>query len=336
MIGFKSKKVAKIFLFLLIVIFIPSNTYAESKQDTNTSSQEDKRHTQTISIHKEDFNFVVDGTTYQSSYQQQPFIYEGRTYVSLRFAGYILEKWIDWNPTQKAVTVSAPTDVQLAQLKAFKQQLIADILVAPKSKTNKTSQVNAYLNYGDILIDGKHTRIPDDVTTLLVEGTIFVPLRFLGEILQYKVDFDSQSRRIAINSGPSKSNTDTDVENGTHPADEGNGQELSSPGGQNSVTRESIVAKVESELNDLRDAYIAKGISLYEAYIGTSDQTEKAKLYAKGQRLFNELEVIVNEKLSQLDNELKANKFNVGTDSSDFKAEFETQKAIILSQLSNK
>lgn len=324
----KNKWVVKLGLLLLVFSFLPNYTYAESKQATSNIAQVNNTNAKKISISKEDLVFVVDGSKYQSAAQQQPFIYENRTYVSLRFAGYILEKWIDWSQSQKAVTVSTPTDLQLTQLRAFKQQLAVDASAMSETKVNKKSNVNAYLNYGDIVINGKHTQIPNDVTTLLVDGTIFVPLRFLGEILEYKVDFDSKTRSIVINN---KSNTETDSNKSSNTTTTNNGNVLP-PGGQGTATRESIVGKVESELNSLRDSYIAKGIALYDAYLSTADQDEKAKLYAKGQDLFNEVEAIVNAKLTNLDSDLKANNFEVGSDSSNFRAQFEKQKSALLSQ----
>lgn len=328
----KVKWLAKyVFLLLVFVMLTPNNTYADNQKNNDSSTQTTRTGMQNILVNKENFVFDINGSKYQSGSQQQPFIYGDRTYVSLRFAGNILEKWIDWNPAQKAVTVSVPNELQLKQLKANKQQLVAS---SSTSLNSRSSSVNAYMNYAAIIVNGKQTLIPNDVTTLLVDGTIFVPLRFLGEVLDYNVNFDSKKRSIVM-----KSETLSDeAKSEAGSTESGNPNEdgvTPLVGGQSPVSKEGIVAKAESELDDIRDKFIAQGYSLYDAYLATSDPQEKEQLYARGLALLSDVEKTVNEKLSQLDRELRANNFDLGTTSSDLKSVFEADKSFLLSQLSN-
>ena len=320
-----------VFLLLIFIVLTPNHSFAENQKDKDNSTQTDRTGTQSISINKENFVFDINDAKYQSSEQQQSFIYGDRTYVSLRFAGTILEQWIDWNPTKKVVTVAKPNELQLKQLKANKQQMIASSIT---SLPSRSSSVNAYMNFATIIVNGKQTLIPDDVTTLLVEGTIFVPIRFLGEILDFNVNFDSKTRSIVMKSKtlPDKTKPETESDESGNSSEDG----VTPPiGGQPTVSKESIVAKVESELDDIRDKFIAQGYSLYDAYLASADPQEREQLYNKGLALLSDVETKVNEKLTQLDKELSTNNFDLGTTSNELKAVFEADKSFLLSQLSN-
>ncbi len=99
---------------------------------------------------------------------QAPFIDSGRTLVPLRFVAEALDAYVDWLPSTRTVVIETDSGTI--------------IKVAIGSKT-------AY-------VDNQPRTL--DVPAMIKGGRTFVPLRFVGEAMGAKVDWDSATRKIKV------------------------------------------------------------------------------------------------------------------------------------------
>jgi len=99
---------------------------------------------------------------------QAPYIDSGRTLVPLRFIAEALDAYVDWLPSTRTVLIETDSGTV--------------IKVAIGSKT-------AY-------VDNKPQAL--DVPAVIKGGRTFVPLRFVGEAMGAKVDWDAAARKITV------------------------------------------------------------------------------------------------------------------------------------------
>lgn len=77
---------------------------------------------QSIEVIYDDIKIFVDGVEKAPAGDLRPFIYNGRTYVPLRFAGELLGKRVSWDGANKKINIDDPskTDKQLKDVYLFK------------------------------------------------------------------------------------------------------------------------------------------------------------------------------------------------------------------------
>lgn len=99
----------------------------------------------------------------------EPIVKEGRTLVPLRAIFEILGATVDWDQTTK--TVTGVLDEKIIKLQV----------------NNKIANIN-----------GKDVEL--DVPAIVVNGSALVPVRFIAESLGAKVDWDSNTKSVLVNS----------------------------------------------------------------------------------------------------------------------------------------
>lgn len=282
---------------------------------------------QKIEIHTYDFDFTVDDQTYRAPSDTKGFIYNNRTYVPLRFASYILEKWVEWDSKTQSVIVSEPTNVQLKQLQAFKKQYLSPITNSANSTFEKAT-ILAYQNYGQFVFFGKQESIPDDTTTILYDGTIYVPIRFFAEVIDKQVAYDAKTKKIMM-----ATKTNTSIDGSSNPKgedvqelEEGKVIEGSDKNSSTKPSRESLVSQTQAKLESLESSAISKAYSLYEQYTKTTDEEKKSALLAQGLSMLEETENKVEQLLAELDSNLEKYGYEVGSDSNEFRDTYTKKK----------
>lgn len=98
-----------------------------------------------------------------------PFIEKDRTFVPIRFIGEALNYKVDWNKDKKLVTI-------------------------------KNNDRQILMTIGDTNITVNNEKIKNDVAPLIRKDRTYVPLRFVAEKMNLKVNWDGKEKKVIINS----------------------------------------------------------------------------------------------------------------------------------------
>lgn len=98
-----------------------------------------------------------------------PFIEKDRTFVPIRFIGEALNYKVDWNKDKKLVTI-------------------------------KNNDRQILMTIGDTNITVNNEKIKNDVAPLIRKDRTYVPLRFVAENMNLKVNWDGKEKKVIINS----------------------------------------------------------------------------------------------------------------------------------------
>lgn len=148
-------------------------------------------------------HFVVDGVEYAPpDGALGGFFYHNNgthTYVPIRFVAYILKKDVQWNGQTRKVSVFDPkTEEDAARIEAYlAERAVSDALIEPVGPV--TAEVldvqvvpDVTYEFNDVKAEaGEHT------PGLLIDGSIYVPIRFITENLGYKVSWDQATYTIS-------------------------------------------------------------------------------------------------------------------------------------------
>lgn len=98
-----------------------------------------------------------------------PFIEKDRTFVPIRFIGEALNYKVDWNKDKKLVTI-------------------------------KNNDRQILMTIGDTNITVNNEKIKNDVAPLIRKDRTYVPLRFVAENMNLKVNWDGKEKKVIIKS----------------------------------------------------------------------------------------------------------------------------------------
>lgn len=98
-----------------------------------------------------------------------PFIEKDRTFVPIRFIGEALNYKVDWNKDKKLVTI-------------------------------KNNDRQILMTIGDTNITVNNEKFKNDVAPLIRKDRTYVPLRFVAENMNLKVNWDGKEKKVIINS----------------------------------------------------------------------------------------------------------------------------------------
>jgi hypothetical protein len=84
---------------------------------------------QSISVVFGDYKIVMNGVQKNPPSDQVPFIYNGRVYVSLRFAGEVFGKEVKWDGEERMISISEPSDRKEDESTKLKQEEVNKGLV---------------------------------------------------------------------------------------------------------------------------------------------------------------------------------------------------------------
>jgi len=294
-----------------------------------------------VVVYKANFHFVVNGQVYHAPKDTQGFLYNNRTYVPIRFASYLLEKSVEWNQMTSTVSVKQPSESQLKQLQNYKKQyLVPNVDVKKPASSLKKETIYTLVDAAGYNFFGKEQSIPKDVTTFLHKGTLYVPLRYFAELIQHDISYSSATHTITMNTRSQNGdggngNGNGNGNTGGTVTDPGTG-DIENPGsGAGEVvppTREELVSAAQGKLDQLQSRLSTRAYSLLQKY-RAADAEEKVELIAEAQQALTQADSDVQAILDQLDKDLTTYKYEIGSDSANFKAAYVEQKNAFLSSI---
>ncbi len=157
-----------------------------------------------------DFTIVVDGSerTFYSAdgSEAHPIVYNGTTYLPLRAIGELMGKNVNWDQSSLTVTISGTRS--------------SSPVKGTPDRNAKSQNITAEIRDDfTIVVDGVTQKLTDangnTVYPMLYNGSTYLPLRSIGQLMGKSVSWDSNTETVTLSSTNGSLVTDADSFNKT-------------------------------------------------------------------------------------------------------------------------
>ncbi|MFC5649851.1 copper amine oxidase N-terminal domain-containing protein [Paenibacillus solisilvae] len=262
-----------------------------------------------------------DGRNLMLPAGQYAFAIQGTTYVPLRFIAYALLKNVEWDGKSSAVIVTAPNSLESTYLVEYLDNAVAE---AGKESTKggitfTVSPIQSKFSFGGVV-----NPLPSGQSAYILNGSIYVPIRFISESVGTVIKWDSVTKRITgasktyMESQVGHTHTDSGSTGGSTENTGGqtdgtnNGQTGGSVGGGEAVaaTKASIEAAAEVKLKILESSCTNDLYELANQYVKAKDAKVKKQLISQGQTKLDSCTVQFNQIANDTEAQLNAGGFS--------------------------
>lgn len=275
------KKSRVISIFLAIMMLSSVLATAASAASTN------------IKIKTQPIKLTFDGQALKLPDGQYSFIYEGRTYVPIRYISYALQKSVNWDGAKAAI--SEPTEKELA---ALKKQL--QLAAAGSQKPQASVEISIQPIKAELVFDGKAAALPAGQSIFGYKGSIYVPIRFLSESVGTQIGYDPVTKMVSGESAAYRAEQSGVV---VLPGTGGGTGNAGGTEGAVKPTYEQITANAEAKLAALKASCQATLMDIGLQYLAAS-AADQPKIKEKGLQEVNncsaKFEVIMSETTTSL------------------------------------
>lgn len=278
-----------------------------------------------IKVQNMNVKMVFDGVSMTPPSGQLVFMYNNTTYVPLRFMSYALQKSVSWDAKNLKVTVAEPTSTELVVIKEY-------LMNAGTSQNTSSKSANLQPVKASFSFNGSAKNLPTGQYSYILNGALYVPLRFLSESVGSAIVWDQKAKTITATSkayqeqkSTSGGNVETKPTASTKPSQTGGSSETGK------VSYESITSATEAKLNALKSQSQSTLVSIAMEYISAKDEASKASIKAKGLAQLSSFTASFNSIVSDAEQQLKANGYStdiINQYRSAFEAELQAGKAI--------
>ncbi|MFC5446769.1 copper amine oxidase N-terminal domain-containing protein [Paenibacillus aestuarii] len=252
-----------------------------------------------VSVYQVPMHFVFDGKEYAPPEGQQGFIYEGSTYVPLRFISYSLGKAVKWDGDSYTVSVSEPKDADKVTIDEYKMNSrVENSNIAKIDKSSLVpSTLQAYKENVSFIFDGAEKKIGGDLPSYIIDGSLYVPMRFFSESVGKTINWDPDTYSVSANTAASTDPKQPEVKPVTPPAtpaapaapaapttpavgggSAGGGGGAGAPSTSN-PSYDSITSAAEAKLQQLKEEDRVAFTALYQDYLDhANDPAAKAAI----------------------------------------------------------
>lgn len=238
-----------------------------------------------MDVYQIPMHFTFDGKEYAPPEGQQGFIYEGTTYVPIRFISYSLDKAVSWDPSTYTVKIEEPKASDKITINEYK--INAQVYTKNDAKLDKSnlapSNLKVYKEKISYVFDGVTKSPSDELPGYIVDGSLYVPIRFFSESVGKTIDWDPVTNTVFANTSDEKKETDEKLPDATKPGT--SGPIIGGGGGGGATVKlslESIKAEAEGKLSALQAEASSALFTLLSQHSATNDASLKASLIAQG------------------------------------------------------
>lgn len=300
-----------------------------------------EQQSKTIEVFFAPIHFVVDDKELAPPEGQQGFIYEGSTYVPLRFIAYALNKAVEWDGVTYTVTLQEPSDKDKTIIREYNLNRSVRESQVNKSESIKLTptMLEVYFEKVTYLFDGQKKQPSENLPGMIYDGSLYVPMRFLSESIGKEVKWDPETYTVAAKSASvvtkpeeKPAATDkpaTDKPTGTTTTPGGTGSTGGGGGGGVIITKptyESLKADADTKIAALRDEAQAYYFGLFEQY-KEADAEKRAQLKQAGKNQLSVFDSRFNTLITDFESKLKSNQYSLDI-IAQYKQDYENQKAI--------
>ncbi|MEK4850294.1 stalk domain-containing protein [Paenibacillus sp. FSL H7-0756] len=287
-----------------------------------------------IKVQNVDVTMLFDGVALQPPAGQHVFMYNNTTYVPLRFMSYALQKSVSWDAKNLKVTVAEPSSSEMVVIKEYLMNATSSPSFVAKNIT--LNNVNA-----SYVFSGSTKALPQGQSSYLLNGSIYVPLRFLSESAGNSISWNPKTKTITANSknyeentasakptdkGPSPSASATPAPAATPAAEPGGaaGGSGSAGTGSGKVSYESITSETEAKLNALKSQSTSTLFGIALEYVNATDAATKQSIKAKGIEQLASFKASFNSIIADAEQKLNTNGYSTAI-IAQYRAAFEAE-----------
>ncbi|WP_409344192.1 copper amine oxidase N-terminal domain-containing protein [Paenibacillus sp. MBLB4367] len=240
--------------------------------------------------------YVFEGKQYTPPEGQQGFIYNGSTYVPLRFISYALDQDVQWDQTSYTVTVQKPDKQAMVSIQEYKmnREIRGELKKADASNLAPTT-IPVYLEKVTYVFDGTTKEPSADLPGFIYEDSLYVPIRFFSESLNRQIDWDQETYTVSAVTGdqkPSEQKPEAGTETGSK------------------QSSDSLISAARNQLSSMESSATSSFMSMALSYLSSSNPTEKAAIKAQAEAALAQMDAQVSSITGSLESELKANGYD--------------------------
>ncbi|WP_282938863.1 copper amine oxidase N-terminal domain-containing protein [Paenibacillus sp. RC67] len=153
-----------------------------------------------IDVYYAPIQFVFDSEKFTPPENQQGFIYEGSTYVPLRFISYSLNKAVRWDADTYTVTVEKPKVEDMTEISEYNLNTkVRNGAASEKvnSSNLKSTPIIAYKEKVSYMFDGQSKQIDSNLPGLIYQDSLYVPLRFFSEAVGKTIEWNPDTYTVS-------------------------------------------------------------------------------------------------------------------------------------------
>ncbi len=249
---------------------------------------------------------IFDGVSMVPPSGQLVFIHNNTTYVPVRFMSYALQKSVNWDAKNLKVSVGKPSSSEEVVIKEYIMNAADTKTTFSASKPVTLTSVKASFVFDDVA-----KSLPANQSSYILNGALYVPLRFLSESVGNVINWDQKAKVITA---ASKSYQEQ-VSEGNTPGNAGQGATTTTPtqaGGSTSgkVSYEDITSATEAKLNALKTQSQSTLMSIAFEYVAAKDDTSKVSIKNKGLEQLASFTASFNSIVAEAEQQLKANGYS--------------------------
>ncbi|WP_236335237.1 copper amine oxidase N-terminal domain-containing protein [Paenibacillus auburnensis] len=269
-----------------------------------------------------DVKMTFDGVKLVPPSGQMVFIYNNSTYVPLRFMSYALQKTVAWDAKNLKVTVNEPNSSELVGIKEYLMN-VTNTQNAFISKSVSLSDVKA-----KFVFNGSTKTLPAGQSSYILNGSLYVPLRFLSESTGNGIKWDQKTKTITASSKSYLEQLDKEGDTAGTVGQTSSPTTSPSPsagsGAASKVSYEDITSATEAKLNSLKSQSQSTLFNTAVEYLAAQDDTSKANIIAKGKQQLASFTASFNSIVADAEQQLKANGYSTDI-ISQYRSAFESE-----------
>ena len=276
----------------------------------------------TLEVAYAPIHFIFDGQQYEPPADQKAFIYEGRTYLPIRFVGYLLNKQVTWNQDTYTVSLTEPTEEEAAALAQFREAHRVEKPVEPIDHS-LIEHRSIRIGTADVtfLFDGVSKMPAEGIPGIFYQQRLFVPVRFLAEALGAEIEWDPETYSVIANLSresedpaepqneqiPPQSDKESPAAGGPSAGspEPGNGGGAAPSPEPDIPTKQELIDEAAARLTNLKNVCMEDLLSLASQYLNSEDPDEKERLEEQGYAKFDECDAKFERIVSGLEEDLR-------------------------------
>lgn len=286
---------------------------------TNTTT---KAASSTIKVQSMNVKMIFDGVSLVPPAGQYVFMYNNTTYVPLRFMSYALQKSVSWDAKNVKVTVAEPNSSELVVIKEY-------LMNATNSNSTSFVSKNIVLNNvkASYVFNGTTKALPTGQSSFILNGSLYVPLRFLSESVGNNISWDQKTKTITAASKVYQEK----VTNGKDPSavatpapSDTTGASVGGSAGTGKISYESITSDAKAKLVALENQSQSTLTSTALEYFLATDEASKKRIKEKGVQQLAEFTASFNSIIADTEQKLNSNGYSTAI-ISQYRSEFEAK-----------